>query len=85
MTWYAGTCGINSYGLTVYTSYCGQMCVLYRGFGSNGFVTNMQSFPMDDYYRTDIISGVGHLRSDSVLPLVLYTVACNGWGISIVL
>ena len=29
------------------------------GFGSNGFVTKTQSFPMDGHYRTDIISGVG--------------------------
>jgi hypothetical protein len=37
------------------------------------------------YYRTDIISGVGHPRSDSVVPLVLCMVGCNGWGTGIVL
>jgi hypothetical protein len=37
------------------------------------------------HYKTDIISGVGHPRSNSVVLLVLYTVACNGWGIGIVL
>jgi hypothetical protein len=31
---------------------------MYGGFGSNGFVTKMQSFPMDGHYRTNIISGV---------------------------
>jgi hypothetical protein len=41
------------------------------GFGSNDFVTKMQSFPMDDHYRTDVISGVGHPRSDSIMLLVL--------------
>jgi hypothetical protein len=46
------------------------------GFGSNGFVTKMQPFPMDGHYRTDVISGVGHLRLDSVVPLVLRTVYC---------
>jgi hypothetical protein len=50
------------------------MCV--RGFGSNGFVTKMQPFSMDGHYRMDIISGVGHPRSDSVMPLVLCTVCC---------
>jgi hypothetical protein len=60
------------------------MCV-YEGFGSNGFVSNVQSFPMDGHYRTDLISDVGHLRSDSVVPLVLCIVACNGWGTDIVL
>jgi hypothetical protein len=46
------------------------------GFGSNGFVTKMQPFPMDGHYRTDVISGVGHLRSDSIVPLVLCTACC---------
>jgi hypothetical protein len=61
------------------------MCVLYEGFGSNGFVTKVQLFLMDGHYKTDIISGVGHPRLDSVVPLVLYTITCNGWGIGIVL
>jgi hypothetical protein len=34
---------------------------------------------------TDIISGVGRPRSDSVVPLVLCMVACNGWSTGIVL
>jgi hypothetical protein len=37
------------------------------------------------HYRMNIISGVGHPWSDSVMPLVLCTVAYNGWGIDIVL
>jgi hypothetical protein len=37
------------------------------------------------HYRMDIISGVGHPKSDSIVPLVLRTVTCNGWGTSIVL
>jgi hypothetical protein len=59
--------------------------MLYEGFGSNGFVTKVQHFPMDGYYRTNIISGVGHLRSDLVVLLVLCTITCNGWGTDIVL
>jgi hypothetical protein len=46
------------------------------GFGSNGFVTKMQPFSMDGHYRTDVINGVGHLRSDLVVLLVLCTVCC---------
>jgi hypothetical protein len=38
-----------------------------------------------DHYKTDINSGVGHRRSDSVMPLILCTVVCNGWGTDIVL
>jgi hypothetical protein len=50
-------------------------CV-WGGFGSNGFVTNMQPFPMDDHYMTNVISGMGHSRLDSVVPLVLRTLYC---------
>jgi hypothetical protein len=52
-------------------------CV-YVGFGSNDFVTKVQPFSMDGHYRTDIISVVGHPRSDLVVSLVLCTIACNG-------
>jgi hypothetical protein len=45
------------------------------GFGSNGFVTKVQPFPMNGHYKTYIISGVGYSRSDSVVLLVLCTVA----------
>jgi hypothetical protein len=47
------------------------MCV---GFGSNGFMNKVQPFPMNGHYKTDIISGVGHSRSDLFVMLVLYTV-----------
>jgi hypothetical protein len=30
------------------------------------------------HYKTDIISGVCHSRLDSVVPLVLCTIACSG-------
>jgi hypothetical protein len=37
------------------------------------------------HYRMNVIRGVGHPRSDSVVPLVLRMVASNDWGTSIVL
>jgi hypothetical protein len=40
---------------------------------------------MGNHYRTNIISVVDNLRSDSIVLLVLCMVACNGWGIGIVL
>jgi hypothetical protein len=46
------------------------------GFRSDGFVIKMQSFPMDGHFRTYVISGLGHSRSDSVVPLVLRSVCC---------
>jgi hypothetical protein len=44
-----------------------KVCVLYEGFGSNGFVTKVQPFPMVGHYRIDVISSVGYLRLDSVV------------------
>jgi hypothetical protein len=37
---------------------------------------------MDGHYRMDVISGMGHLRSDSVVLLVLHTVRCAMIGAS---
>jgi hypothetical protein len=54
-------------------------CV-YVGFGSDGFMIKTQPFSMDGYYRTNIISSVGHLRSDSVVPLVLCSIFCAMTG-----
>jgi hypothetical protein len=39
----------------------------------------------DDHYKTYIISGVGYLRLNSVMPLVLWMVEYNVQGIDIVL
>jgi hypothetical protein len=50
------------------------VCVC-ESFRSNGFVTKAQLFPMDGHYRMNIINGVGHPRLNSVVPLVLCTVA----------
>jgi hypothetical protein len=78
MTWYTGTCGIMAmsllYRLTLWSVWGGGGGR--GGFGSNGFVTKTQLFPIDGHYRTDVISSVGHPRSDSVVPLVLSTVCC---------
>jgi hypothetical protein len=59
------------------------MCVLYGPWIQWLFVANAAL--MGGHYRTNIISGVGHPRYDSVVPLVLCMVVCNGWGIGIVL
>jgi hypothetical protein len=79
MTWYTGMCGIMAISLLYELAYsqCVYVCVGGGGgFGSNDFMTKMQSFPMNGHYRMDVISGVGHLRSDSVVLLVLYTICC---------
>ena len=71
----------NDHGLTIQVNFMVSVCVGGRGFGSNGFVTKMQPFPMDGHYKTNIISNVGHPRSDSVVPLVLRMIRCVMVGV----
>jgi hypothetical protein len=40
---------------------------------------------MGGHYRKDIISGVGHPRSDLVMPLVLCTIVYNIQGSGVIL
>jgi hypothetical protein len=55
------------------------MYVCYMGLKSNScFVTGAAL--KGNHYWTYIISGVGHLRSDSVMPLMLWMIAYNIWG-----
>jgi hypothetical protein len=65
----------NGHRLIIHISFMVNVCVC-EGFGSNGFVIKMQPFPIDGHYRTDVISGVGHPKSDSIVSLVLRTVCC---------
>jgi hypothetical protein len=83
MTWYIGMYGIMVMDLLHMLILC-QMCVCYMGLGSNGCF--MASVALTGgHYRMDIISGVGHPRSDSVVPLMLCMVTYNIWGIGVVL
>jgi hypothetical protein len=60
------------------------VCVCYMGLGSNDCF--MASVALTgSHYKMDIISGVSHSRSDSVMPLVLCTVAYNIQGTSVIL
>ena len=62
----------------------GQMCVvLYGPWIQRLFVASATL--KNGHYRTDIISSMGHPRSDSVMLLMLCAVAYNGRGIGIVL
>jgi hypothetical protein len=68
----------NSHGLTVRVNFIVKcVCV---GFESNDFMTKTQPFLIDSHYRKDIISGVSHLRSDSVVSLVLCMVDVQWLG-----
>jgi hypothetical protein len=73
----------NGHRLTIHVSFMVK-CVCYMGLGSNGcFMTGATL--MGGYYMTNIISGMGHPRLDSVVLLVLYLVAYNIWSTSVVL
>ena len=83
MTWYTGTCSIIVMGL-LYRFDDMVKCVCYMGFGSNGYFMADTTL-MGDHYRTNIISGVDHPMSNSIVPLVLCTVVYNIRGTGIVL
>jgi hypothetical protein len=60
------------------------ICVCYMGLGYNScFVAGAAL--MGSHYKTDIISNVGHPRSNLIMLLVLCMIACNGWDIGIIL
>ena len=59
------------------------VCVLYGHWIQWLFVANVAL--MSGNYRMNIINGVDHPRSDSIVPLVLCMVACNIQGTGIVL
>jgi hypothetical protein len=75
MIWYTGTFGITAIGL-LYKLDDMVKCVCYMGFVSNGCFMASTALT-GGHYRTNIISGVGRLRSNSVVLLVLCTVVYN--------
>jgi hypothetical protein len=68
------------YMLTLWSN----VCVCYIGLGSNSCFMADAAL-IGSHYMTNIISGVGHPRLDSVVPLVLCTVVYNIRGIGVVL
>jgi hypothetical protein len=74
MTWYTGTCGSNGHGLTIHVSFMVK-CVYYTGFWINWFrdlgaIIHNGSVTIG---RTSLV-GVGHSRSNSIMPLMLRTI-----------
>jgi hypothetical protein len=74
MTWYTGTCGSIGHGLTTHVSFMVK-CVYYTGFWIHWFLDLDATIPNDSVTtgRTSLV-GVGHSRSDSIVPLMLRTV-----------
>ena len=73
-------------GLLYVLALWSNVCIIW-GFGSIGFMTMMQLFPMVGHYRTDVISLCGSLRigPDCAANVTYDMFSCNGWGTGIVL
>jgi hypothetical protein len=67
-------CAVQWLWVFIYVSFMVK-CVLYRPWIQWLFVAGAAL--MGGHYRMNIISGVGHPRSDSVVPLVFCMVVCN--------
>jgi hypothetical protein len=74
MTWYTGTCSNNGHGLIIYVSFMVK-CVCYTGlwiywFRDHDATILNGSITIE---RTSLV-GVGHLKSNSIVPLMLRTI-----------
>ena len=73
----------NGHWLTIHVNFMVK-CVCHMGLGSNGcFMANAALTGC--HFKMYIISGVGHLRSNLIVLLVLCTVAYNIWVTGVVL
>jgi hypothetical protein len=72
MTWYTGTCGIMAMGLTIHVSFMVNVCtrLWIHWFRDHGATIPNGSVIIG---RTSLV-GVGHPRSDSIVPLMLRNV-----------
>ena len=76
-TWYTDTCGMNSHGLTIQTTYYGQY-VYYTGLWIYWFRDHGVTNPNGSVtIRLTSLVGVSHQRSNSIVPLILHTVYCE--------
>jgi hypothetical protein len=76
MTWYTGTCGSNGHGLTIHVSFMVKY-VYYIGLRNYWFCDQGATIPNGSVtIRHTSLVGVGHSRSDSIVPLMLRMVCC---------
>jgi hypothetical protein len=76
MTWYTSICGSNSHMRTIYVSFMVK-CVCYTGLWIHWFCDLVATIPNGSVAIgwTSLV-GVGHPRSNSVIPLMLHMVCC---------
>jgi hypothetical protein len=76
MTWYTSMCGSMGHGLTIHVSFVVK-CVCYTRLWIHWFQDLGATIPNGSVItgRTSLV-GVGHSRSDSIVPLMLHIVCC---------
>jgi hypothetical protein len=76
MIWYTGMCGNIGHGLTIHVSFMVK-CVCYMGHWIHWFRDLGATIPNGSATtgQTSLVC-VGHLRLDSIMPLMLHTVCC---------
>jgi hypothetical protein len=76
MIWYIGMCGSNGHGLTIHVSFMVK-CECYTGLWIHWIRDPSATIPncLVIIGRTSLV-GVGHSRSDSIVPLMLCTICC---------
>jgi hypothetical protein len=76
MTWYTNTCGSNAHELIIHVSFMVK-CVCCTGLWIHWFCDPGATIPNGSVTIgwTSLV-GVGHLRSNSIMPLILHTVCC---------
>jgi hypothetical protein len=80
MTWYTDTCGSISHGLSIHVSFVVKY-VCCTGLWIHWFHDHDATIPNVSITTgwTSLV-GVGHSRSDSIVPLMLHTVCCAMTG-----
>jgi hypothetical protein len=80
MTWYTSTCGGNGHGLTIHVNFIIK-CVCYTELWIHWFRDHGATIPngLVTIGQTPLV-GMGHSRSDSIVPLMLHTVCCTMAG-----
>jgi hypothetical protein len=76
MTWYTGKCDSIGHGLTIHVSFI-IICVYYTGLWIHWFCDHGATIPNGSAtIGWTSLAGVGHLRPDLIVPLMLRTVCC---------
>jgi hypothetical protein len=81
ITWYTSTCDSNGHELTIRVTFMIK-CMCYTRLQIYWFSVHSATIPNDSVtIGRMLLIGVGHSRSDSIVPLMLRTVCCAMIGV----